>query len=137
MGHNGLHVGGMYWRGHNIPTQGGAGRRGGPGKPGSRRAAVAKPLPAGRPWQAGLPATTKTAGRYTTRWEPNSKTRTMARAVLLVMARMAMAREYFFISGLMARRFMALSRRCVFGFWFRYITRINRPFPKNFSLGSF
>jgi hypothetical protein len=31
--------------------------------------------------------------------------------------RMTMAREYCFISFLMARRFMALSRRCVLWFW--------------------
>jgi hypothetical protein len=62
---------------------------------------IAKPLPAGRPWQAGLPATTKTARRDTTRWDPVSKTQTTARAVLLAMAGMT----------------MALSRRCVLGFW--------------------
>jgi hypothetical protein len=41
-----------------------------------------------------VPATTKTAGRDTTWWDPVSKTQTTARAMLLVMARMAMAREY-------------------------------------------
>jgi hypothetical protein len=65
----------------------------------------------------GVSATMKTAGRDATWWGPVSKTQAMARAMLLVMARMTMAREHCFISCLMARGFMALSRRCVLGFF--------------------
>ena len=60
--------------------------------------------------------------RDTTWWDPVSKTQTMACARSLVMAMMAMAMIFYFISCLMARRFMALSRRCVLWFW-----HIGRP----------
>ena len=65
------------------------------------------------------PATTKTVARDTTWWDPVSKTQTMACARLLVMAMMAMALIFYFTSCLMARGFMALSRRCVLWFWHR------------------